>query len=365
LIARLFLVACGLLTTLPVSAAPDEATGGDARSGGTTVAPLPIIFYTPETKTALGAALNVFWRPAGASEEARPSTLTPVLIYTFNAQVIASLSGSHYWQQEKHNLSSELAYSNFPDVFHGLGNDTSADYEEDVTTESYVLGFDYLRLVRKSLRAGIGATLGHARLLERESTGLLGSGTIPGSAGGWISGIGTSLNFDDRNHITFPTAGGSSTIGIRVFDPSLGSDYDFRISAAESRRYVALGAQTVVATRAVLQHVDGEAPYQLLPSLGGDRLLRGYFGGRFRDRDLIAVEAELRTHLWKRLGLAFFGGIGQVGHNPKDLALDEFHAAGGIGLRVLFLSSEKLHLRFDVGWGKDDGGSYISLGEAF
>ena len=80
---------------------------------------------------------------------------------------------------------------------------------------------------------------------------------------------------------------------------------------------------------------------------------------------LIAFEGEWRQHLWRRLGMVIFGGVGQVSHDPADMRLDGFHASGGFGLRILFLRSEKLNIRLDWGWGEDESGSYISLGEAF
>ena len=34
-------------------------------------------------------------------------------------------------------------------------------------------------------------------------------------------------------------------------------------------------------------------------------------------------------------------------------------------MRFLFVRDEGLNLRLDAGWGEDDSGTYVSLGEAF
>jgi hypothetical protein len=347
------------------AAAQDAVDSEGTDQARMSIAPLPIIFYTPETKTAIGAAVNVFRRPAGANEETRPSTLTPVFIYTFENQVITQVDGTHYWDDEANKANASVSYVKFPGLFYGVGNDVPNDSDEKFTTESYALSASYLRRVRSHLRVGGQATLGHSKLLEREEAGLLASGTIAGADGGTIVGAGIRLDFDDRNHVTYPTTGGWTTLGFQVFEGALGSYYDFRSMQLESRRYIAAGDSRLFAIRGLVNHVDGAAPFQVLPSLGGDSILRGYFGGRFRDRDLAVLDVEFRQHAWWKLGFVAFYGVGQVAHNPGEFALRGFHAAGGAGFRFRFIEEEKLNVRFDFAWGEDDSGSYISLGEAF
>jgi hypothetical protein len=45
--------------------------------------------------------------------------------------------------------------------------------------------------------------------------------------------------------------------------------------------------------------------------------------------------------------------------------LDGFHYAAGAGLRLMVSKSEKLNLRIDYGFGKQSGGLYVILKEAF
>jgi hypothetical protein len=57
---------------------------------------------------------------------------------------------------------------------------------------------------------------------------------------------------------------------------------------------------------------SGNVPYRMLPTLGGSKYLRGYYKGRFRDKNLILIQQECRMPLYKRLGIAVFGGVGEV-----------------------------------------------------
>jgi outer membrane translocation and assembly module TamA len=104
-----------------------------------------------------------------------------------------------------------------------------------------------------------------------------------------------------------------------------------------------------------------------VPQLGGDQLLRGYYGGRFRDQDLLALQAEYRMPVWWRLGAVGFVAAGQVAPKLDDLGLDRFKPAAGLGLRFLLSPEEGLNIRADYGWGFDveSSGFYLSIGEIF
>lgn len=61
----------------------------------------------------------------------------------------------------------------------------------------------------------------------------------------------------------------------------------------------------------------GAVPFTQMPMLGGQNLLRGLFGGRYRDHALVAAQAELRVPVWRWFGLAAFAGAGEVAHVPR------------------------------------------------
>jgi outer membrane translocation and assembly module TamA len=115
------------------------------------------------------------------------------------------------------------------------------------------------------------------------------------------------------------------------------------------------------------QAVTGTAPFDLLPQLGGDVLLRGYYQGRFRDRTLLAGQVEYRSPLVWRLGLVGFAAAGQVAPEFGAMGFDRFKPAVGVGLRIRFVKATGLSIRADYGWGLEGGsaGFYLNVGEAF
>lgn len=98
---------------------------------------------------------------------------------------------------------------------------------------------------------------------------------------------------------------------------------------------------------------------------GASNDLRGYETGRYRDGATWAAQAELRQHLFWRLGAVVFAGIGGVA--PKLGALDDsvILPSAGIGLRFQPSKETPVNLRVDYARGKDSHALYISVGEAF
>ncbi len=98
--------------------------------------------------------------------------------------------------------------------------------------------------------------------------------------------------------------------------------------------------------------------------------MRGYYRGRYRDRHLMAAQAELRflplpLRFTNRIGAAAFIASGTV--FPSWSELDEARAlvTGGGGIRLLTFPSSDIYSRVEVGFSEDGPGYYVYVGEAF
>jgi outer membrane translocation and assembly module TamA len=102
-----------------------------------------------------------------------------------------------------------------------------------------------------------------------------------------------------------------------------------------------------------------------LPRLGGDVLLRGYNGSRFRDKILAAAQVEYRAPLIWRIGIVGFAGLGQVADRFEHLGRRGLKPSLGFGLRFNLDPPDGLNLRLDFGFGRKSDGNYLSGGESF
>ena len=354
----------GYLALLCFAAGTAAAQTSDEEAPVNIFIPIPILFYTPETKFAFGAACSYIYRPAGGTLQDRPSSMSATAIMTTRSQAMAAFSINHYWDHERNNASASVLYRKFPDVFFGIGNNTATE-GEDFTDEGPLVSFDYLRRIYRRLRAGGGFLYGGSSITESKSGGLLDADHISGSQGGQIAGAGLQINLDTRDNVGYPTRGGLFDVNWKVYGTVLGADFKMNSVLVDLRRFFPLGKRQVIAVRAYGVSTGGNVPFQLMPTLGGQSLMRGYYAGRFRDHKAVLAQAELRFKIWKRLGGAVFASLGQVAASIEQIAADRTHSAYGFGLRTLLIRQEGLNLRFDWGYGEDQSGFYFGLGESF
>lgn len=326
---------------------------------------IPVLYYTPETKTAAGAAVQFYFR-RGDDPDARPSTLLPILVYTQKNQIFAALAAELYSRDETYRMIGFAGFSKFPDLYYGIGNDTPESAEEDWEPQYVDLKLGALRRIHGGLYAGLGYEYQHTRIRETEDDGLIDTGSLRGRDGGITSAAVALINWDTRDNTFFPASGSYHQLTAALNDGALGSDFDYQRYVVDLRRYVALGQRQVLAIQGIALLTDGAPPFYALPRFGGQNVMRGYYEGRFRDRNLVAMQAEYRVlPVLGRFGLVGFAGLGDINEELNDFRLNELKYSLGGGVRFLLSPEEKITLRLDFGVGEDTSGFYITLGEAF
>jgi hypothetical protein len=135
---------------------------------------------------------------------------------------------------------------------------------------------------------------------------------------------------------------------------------------ADMRIYHAFSHSVVVAGQWQTTFTTGDTPFQKLPRLGGDKLMRGIYDGRFRDNIASAMQAELRfVPVWWRFGITAFAALGTVSNSVTTFTTNNLQYAVGGGFRFVFNEKERLHIRADLGFSPEGTKLYIQLNEAF
>ena len=96
-----------------------------------------------------------------------------------------------------------------------------------------------------------------------------------------------------------------------------------------------------------------EVPFYLQPTIGGSHLLRGFVTDRFRDRNMMALQAEYAYDLWPFLGALAFYESGVVAPEWQELSLRNMKRDYGIGFRLG--SARTVAVRTDVALGSGEG----------
>ena len=324
--------------------------------------PLPFAFYTPETGIAGGAAVLYLYRD---SSSPRASSLTADIIYTQKKQFIAEIAGDQYLEEGRYRLMTDLLFQKYPNKFFGIGNNTPESSEETYTPQTVLLKAVLYRNI--SLHVNIGPTVRYETVSVQETApgGVLAAGVLPGSRGGNSTGLGIVANWDSRDNTFAAQSGSFYQLTTLFYRSAFGSDYSYDDIQIDMRNFFRVLSDHVIAVQGFGEFVDGSAPFQSYPKFGGQNLLRGYFDGRYRDKNAVSLQAEYRVPVWWRFGIVGFAGVAQVSDQISRLAMDRFWFAGGIGLRFAWNPEERINLRLDYGAGRNSSGMYITMTEAF
>ena len=188
----------------------------------------------------------------------------------------------------------------------------------------------------------------------------------PGSGGGQSSGIGFILNYDTRNHLYFPTSGRYYQTYAVFFTEMLASDYSFNLFNIDLRQYQNVYKDHVLALQTYNTFITGTPPLNMNALLGGAYWMRGYWLGRYRDKNMISAQAEYRVPLFWRIGAVGFIGGGDVASSIDKFEFKQLKYTAGFGIRFVFDKQERINARLDFGFGSNgNSGIYALVVEAF
>ena len=326
----------------------------------------PYAYYTPETQLAFGAG-GVLTYFTQKDHELNPSKLILSGFYSTIKTYEISLLSNMYFNKNRMASTVDLLFAHTVDRFYGIGNNTP-----ELGTEEYVLDnvggiadFQLPPAIVISDRAGLIIEYRDYKIGDRRDNPYLQSDSITGSTGGAVSGIGMVYVWDNRDQVFFPNNGGITEVKVIFYTKDLGSDFTFHWLEVNSRRYWAFKEDHVIAAQVYFNSVGGNIPFYKYPALGGSKIMRGYFKGRYRDTEYLAIQLEYRQYFWWKFGFAVFMGSGDVAPSITAFQLRHLKPTYGAGLRFLFNEEQKINLRVDFGFGKDTSGIYFSMEEAF
>jgi outer membrane translocation and assembly module TamA len=191
-----------------------------------------------------------------------------------------------------------------------------------------------------------------------------------GSEGSSNLGFGGGILYDNRHNVLNVREGGYAELAILHYNNAWGSTFSFTSVISDNRLYKSINKRDVLAAQVLGQLTYGQPPFNQLSLLGGESLMRGYYTGRFRDRNQLAAQVEYRMlplpfTFTKRWGAAIFGSTGTVFSSFNNFNTKHFVWAGGAGIRFLVFPKKDIYSRLDFAFTREGSGIYIFVGEAF
>jgi len=337
-----------------------SSPSSDTAATGTDWLIVPYASYSPTTKIALGGAVGYY---TSAAPGRSPSQVEVSFKVTQRRQISAEIDPELYLNEDRLHIKAQLRGSKYPSSFHGVGGDTGESAEESYTSSYGVIDLILQQRVRPHLHVGPRVFVRVGDITDPEAGGVIETDQVVGADGGTTAGLGGAILWDARDNHYFPTTGTYAEAVATWYSAAWGSDQTFGFLQTDLRGYRPVGPG-VLAGRVHTSNVIGRAPFLLLPSLGGDDLMRGYRSGRFRENVLWSVQTEYRFPLFWRFKGTAFTSAGEVGPRLGSTLFEDVELAAGLGARFQ-LTDSGLHGRLDVAYSHTGPEFYISVGEAF
>lgn len=335
---------------------------------------LPLIFSSPETRLGIGAVGIFTLRFKGSDLNSRPSQIQVGTAYTLNKQILFYIPFRLYFKNEKYLTYGELGYYKYNYFFHGIGNDQKPDFEELFDVNYPRIRLNALYQLNPKTYIGLRYHMDDydVKTNRLDPEGQLITATITGSQGGFISGIGAVANYDSRDNIFYPTDGFFIEVATLLNAKATGSNFEYTKLSIDAATFLQNKWNHILGLHFYSEFTGGDAPFNELSLLGGNRRMRGYYQGRYRDNHFLTLQAEYRLPLFWRIGGVVFAGYGGVADKVNNFDFNEFRLAYGAGLRIK-INNEGLNVRIDYGIGGAleeetpvrSSGFYLTIGEAF
>ncbi len=324
----------------------------------------PLAYYTPETRIAVGGSATFLYKKN--PEEPRPSSLIPYFVYTQNKQFIGQLELDLYFSRGDYHLYSMFEYKYYPDKFYGIGNNTPESNEEAYTSKIPLWTVSFLRRIHAGLNAGLQFDFTYHDITEVKDGGLLAQKTVPGSEGGIISGLSLVATWDTRDNTFSSRVGNYFYFSAGYFGKLFGCNFDFVRFVLDLRHFMPVFSKHTLAFQGYLISTLGDVPLQSMGQLGGSSLMRGFYKGRYRDKNMALLQMEYRVPVYWRFGAAVFAGIGDVFSDYGHMGCGNLKYSVGGGIRFALDPRERLTIRADIGFASGgDIGFYFKAMEAF
>jgi hypothetical protein len=328
--------------------------------------PFPAFFVSPENGVGFGGLVVPVYN-FGKDSLTRNSTGQLLAYYTTKKQSSLQLTYNIFTNREKYVFTGEAKYFDAPIFYYGIGNRNELSDSSLVSYKFLSFQNRFLKQVIKYVFVGGQFQVNHigdATFKNPESK--LKERPLDERDGSLLAGVGPALLVDNRNNPLNSSQGVYAELGMFFNAKALGGEFNFTRYNLDLRRFISLSNKQVLAFQGVGKFSAGRVPFREMANLGGDRIMRGFYDGRFRDRQMAALQAEFRQHLVSRIGMVAFASLGQVSERMDNFAFDNLKRAAGAGLRIMLNRQEKLNIRIDYAIGSDKArGLYFAIGEAF
>ena len=260
------------------------------------------------------------------------------------------------------SINYDLRFNYFPSKYWGVGYDecSNDDNETDMKRLMGKADVEFLIRIAKDLYIGPMTSMMVLKAYDIDEE------KLPLYHGQDLRmhniGVGLTLQFDSRDNVTNPHRGVYVNVS-QMFRPRfLSNDYAFSTTDITANAYQPLWRGATLAEQVKGEFNYGNPSWEMMASIGGSYVMRGYYKGRYRDKYMATAQVELRQKVWRRCGVVVWGGAGTVFHDRESAK----HVLPNCGVGFRWEFKKNVNVRLDYGIGKaGETGFIFNVNEAF
>ncbi len=317
--------------------------------------------YSSDIKLGLGIVAAGLYRVDKSDLSIPPSNVSLFGDVTTTGFYLLGIRGNTLFSGGEHRLDFNAYFFSFPSAFWGIGYDnaTYAPAETYKRLQNQVK-VDYMYRVAKDLYVGVNGSFNYI-----EGKDFSNIEYLQGQRTRYFNtGVGAFLMYDSRDVITNAFEGFYVKLEQRFFPGFLGNKGAFSRTEFQGNAYHRVWKGGVLAYDLHAMFNYGDTPWTMLALMGGSYRMRGYYEGRYRDKQMIEAQVELRQKIYGRSGVVLWAGAGNVFPDLGRFRWNQTLPNWGLGYRWEF--KKRMNVRLDYGFGKKgQGGFMFGINEAF
>lgn len=307
----------------------------------------------------------------------RPSNVSMFVNVTLTGAYSVGVDGKTFFPN-KAKMDYLLMFQSMPSAFWGVGyNNCDNNGPSQLTRDRIVISANYLYPVARNFYIGAAVGFDHLRAknfsssFDRSYVKTMNDDMLrpavykpEGQKNAYhMTGIGVVFEYDSRDFATEASKGIYLTITEKIYPKGLGNAGGTLWSTAFTADwYQKLWSSGTLAADLYGELRSAGTPWAMMSRLGGSYRMRGYYEGRYIDRNMITFQVELRQRIWKRIGCVVWAGAGNVfGNEPFSWG----HTLPNYGLGLRWQFKHKVNIRVDYGFGRKSKGFVLNINEAF
>ena len=344
-----------------IASGPVAAAGSKPGKGEFVLAPIPI--SDPAVGSGLGLTAVYTFAKSDPDDPAAPPTVGAGGFYTNNESWGGAVAAKVSLKRDRYRLAFLGAVGSFNyDLF-----PAGADRQSIAITQDLEMAVgEFMVGLGKRWYAGGIASWATTKVSLEDDDNAEGLPIPRDRLDSTLVGLGLSVERDTRDSTFYPTVGSRLQLMANHNDTAFGSDFTYTKTWLIYAKYFTLSEPVVLAVQGAGCHASEGGPFYSLCMFGTRNILRGYTGGQFLDRWMVAAQAEARWRFANRWIATGFGGVGVVEPAMPRWAERDSLPAAGVGLHWIAAPENLITVRAEYAIGEGGlHGFYVAIGQAF